>query len=102
MVEEHASSAHEGLVYNTGITSKHQRAMWPELCRKLIVFLRIVVWHMRVSACLLHVWGCSAGCCDYIKNAAKTHFYFKFLKFASRILWQPTDEDVAYMSSCHR
>ncbi len=102
MVEDHANSAHNTLAYTTATTSKHQRATWPELCWKLIVFLRIVMWHMKVSARLQHVWGYGAGCCDVIKNAAKTHFYFEFLKFASKILWQPTDEDVTCISSCHR
>ncbi len=36
------------LAYTTGTTSKHQRAMWPELYPKSIVFLRIVAWHMSV------------------------------------------------------
>ncbi len=43
------------LAYTTGTTSKHQRAMWPELYWKLIVFLHIVVWHMKVSARLFEV-----------------------------------------------
>ncbi len=37
------------LAFATGTTSKHQRVTWPGLYRKLIEFLRIVVWHMRVS-----------------------------------------------------
>ncbi len=41
IVEEHASSAHETLAYTTGTTSKHQRATWPELYPKSIVFLHI-------------------------------------------------------------
>ncbi len=36
-------------------TSKHQRVTWPGLYRKLIAFLGIVVWHMRVSTPLLEV-----------------------------------------------
>ncbi len=36
------------LAYTTGTTSKHQRATWPELYPKSIVFLRIVAWHMSV------------------------------------------------------
>ncbi len=46
------------LAYTTGTTSKHQRPTWPELYRKLIVFLRIVVWHMSVlslSKCFLRL-----------------------------------------------
>ncbi len=62
------------ITYTTGTTSKHQRATWSELYRKLIVFQRIVVWHMRLSACLLHVWSYGAGCCNVIKNAAKKYF----------------------------
>ncbi len=85
------------LAYFNGTTSKHQRAMWPELYWKLIVFLCIVVWHM--SVCSL-VWGYGEGCSDVIKNAAKGHFYFEILKFASKILWQPTDEDVTCMWYC--
>ncbi len=41
LVEDLAS-----LAYTTGTTSKHQRATWPELYRKLIVFLCIVVWEL--------------------------------------------------------
>ncbi len=44
-------------VYTTGTTSKHQRATWPELYSKSIVFLRIVAWHMRVFSHLPNVWG---------------------------------------------
>ncbi len=58
----------------------------PELYRKLIVFLRIVVWHMRVSARLLHVWGFSAGCCDVIKNTAKNAFLLRFLNIRFQII----------------
>ncbi len=41
------------------------------LYRKLIAYLSIVVWHIRVSAPFLHVWGYSAGCCDIIKRSKK-------------------------------
>ncbi len=43
---------------STGTTSKHQRVMWPWLYRKWITFLRIVVWHMRMSIYMIHliVW----------------------------------------------
>ncbi len=34
--------------YTTGTTFKHQRATWPELYPKSIVFLRIVACHMSV------------------------------------------------------
>ncbi len=40
-------------------------------CRKLIVFLRIVVWHIRVFSPFLHVWGYGAGCCDIKKRSKK-------------------------------
>ncbi len=43
------------LAFATGTTSKHQRVKWPGLYRKIIEFLRIVVWHMRVYARLLEV-----------------------------------------------
>ncbi len=59
------------LAYTTGTICKHQRAMWPELYRKLIVFLRIVVWHIRVFSPFLHVWGYGAGCCVVIKCSKK-------------------------------
>ncbi len=59
--------------YTTGTTSKHQRATWPELYPKSIVFLRIVAWHMREFSHLPNVWGYGAGCCDVIKNAGKKH-----------------------------
>ncbi len=55
----------------------------PELYRKLIVFLHIVVWHMRVSTHFLHVWGYGAGCCDVIKNTAKNTFLLQILKICS-------------------
>ncbi len=61
------------LAYTSGTTSKHQRATWPELYPKSIVFLRIVAWHMKVFSHLPNVWGYGAGCCDVIKNAAKKH-----------------------------
>ncbi len=82
--EDIASSAYvKTLAYTTGTTSKHQRATWPELYRKLIAFLRIVVWHMRVSARLLYVWGYGAGCCDVIKNSAKNAFLLRIFKICS-------------------
>ncbi len=59
------------LAYTTGTTCKHQRATWPELYRKLIVFLHIVVWHIRVFSPFLRVWGYSTGCCDVIKRSKK-------------------------------
>ncbi len=43
------------LAYTNGTTSKHQRATWPELYRKLIIFIHVVVWHVRVSTRLLGV-----------------------------------------------
>ncbi len=54
--------------------------------RKLIVFLCIVVWHMRVSARWLHVSGYSAGCYDVIKNAAKNIFLIQILKIRLQII----------------
>ncbi len=71
------------LVYTTGTTFKHQRTRWPELYRKLIVFLRIVVWYMRVFSPFLRVWSYGAVCCDVIKNAAKNAFLLRILKFRS-------------------
>ncbi len=68
------------LAYTTGTTSKHQRATWLELYPKAIVFLRIVAWHMRVSANLQHVWGYGVGCCDVVKNVAKNVFLIRILK----------------------
>ncbi len=41
------------VVFATARTSTHQRVTWPGLYRTLIGFLRIVVWHMRVSTPLL-------------------------------------------------
>ncbi len=81
IVEEHASSAHETLAYTIGTTSKHQRVTWPELYRKLIVFIRIVVWHMSVcslATCL--------RCCDVVKNAAKNVFLIQILKIHFQII----------------
>ncbi len=49
------------LAYTTGTTSKHQRAMWPELYPKSIVFLCIVAWHMRVFSHLPNVWSYGEG-----------------------------------------
>ncbi len=76
--------AHSALVktlaYTTGTTFKHQRATWPELYRKLILFLCIVVWHMRMLSAFLRVWDYHAGCCDVIKNAAKNAFLLRILK----------------------
>ncbi len=58
------------LAFATGTTSKHQRVTWPRLYRKLIEFLRIVVWHMRVSAGLLEVmWlKCDNMGCNCLPN----------------------------------
>ncbi len=83
ILEEHASSAHETLAYTTGTTSKHQRATWPELYEKSIVFLCIAAWHMRVSARLQHVWGYGAGCCEVAKNVAKNVFLIHFINLLS-------------------
>ncbi len=46
------------LTYTTGTTSKHQRAMWPELYPKSILFLHIVAWHMSVPSLVhcLRLW----------------------------------------------
>ncbi len=43
------------LAFATGPTSTHQRVTWSGLYRKLIEFLCIVGWHMRVSTRLLEV-----------------------------------------------
>ncbi len=50
-----SSCVEPSLAFATGPTSTHQRIMCPGLYKKIIGFLRIVVWHMRVSACLLEV-----------------------------------------------
>ncbi len=55
------SSYMKTLAYTTGTTSKHQRATWPELYPKLIVFLLIVVRHKRVFSHLPNVWGYGEG-----------------------------------------
>ncbi len=44
------------LAYITGTTSKHQRATWPELYPKSIVFLRIVAWNMSVRSLATCLW----------------------------------------------
>ncbi len=54
----------------TGTNPKHQRVTWPELYRKLIAFLRIVVWHMRVAIHLLEVMWLECGKC---KSMLATH-----------------------------
>ncbi len=59
--EDIARSYMKTLAYTTGTTSKHQRATWPELYPKSIVFLRIVMWHMRVFSHLPNVWGYGEG-----------------------------------------
>ncbi len=56
------SSVEPSLAFATGTTSEHQRVMWPGIYRKLIEFLRIVVWHMKVSACLLEVRWLECSC----------------------------------------
>ncbi len=87
------------LAYTTGTTSKHQRATWPELYPKSIIFLRIVVWHMRVFSHLPNVWGYCAGCCDVIKNAAKNAFLIRILKLPLIGMWQPRNPYVT-CNSC--
>ncbi len=42
-------------------TSTDRRIMWPRYNRKLIEFLHIVVWHMRVSTRLLEVMWLKCG-----------------------------------------
>ncbi len=51
----HILALNHPLAFATRTTSKHQRVKWPGLYRKLTEFLHIVVWHMRVSACLIEV-----------------------------------------------
>ncbi len=69
------------LAYTTGTTSKHQRAMWPELYPKSIVFPCIVAWHMSV----LLLAQCLRLRCRmlrrYQKRSKKTHFFFEFWNF---------------------
>ncbi len=55
------SCVEPSLVFATGPTSTHQRVTWSRLFRKLIGLLRIVVWHMRVSARLLDVTWLECG-----------------------------------------
>ncbi len=74
--EEHSSSAHETLAYTTGTSSKHQRAMWPELYPKSIVFLRIVVFsHLPTFEVTVQ------DAATLSNTQQKTHFYFKFWNF---------------------
>ncbi len=60
------------LAYTTGTTFKHQRTMWPELYRKLIVFLHIMMWHISVNSIargyVIRVW---LGSCDIHKTSQK-------------------------------
>ncbi len=86
------------LAYTIGTTSNHQRATWPELYPKSIVFLGIVVWHMRVFSHLPNVWGYSAGCCDVIKNTTKNAFLLQILKLPCTIMWQPRNPYVTCIS----
>ncbi len=69
-------------IQNHGNTSKHQRATWPGLYRQLIDFLRIVVWHMRVSARLLEVtWlECAYSSLDkcVLRAMLKSMYAFKW------------------------
>ncbi len=73
LVEDLAS-----LAQTTGTTSKHQRVTWPELYRKLIVFLSIVMRHINVNSLdrgyVIKVWLGSSG-------VQKTHFYTEFWNF---------------------
>ncbi len=75
--------------YTTGTTSKHQRFTWPALCRKLIVFLRIVVWHISVHSLtrgyVIRMWIRSG---DVLKNV----FLLRMLKLPRIRMWQPTNE----------
>ncbi len=87
-LEDIARSANvKTLAYTTGTTCKHQRATWPELYRKLIVFLRIVVWHIRVFSPFLHVWGYGAGCCDVVKRSQKCTSRPNFDNLKHYIAW---------------
>ncbi len=90
--EDIARSGHETLAYTTGTTSKHQRATWPELYPKSIVFLRIIAWHMRVFSHLPNIWGYGAGCCNVINNAAKNAFLLRILKLHRTRMWQPRNQ----------
>ncbi len=75
LFEDIARAYVKTLAYTIGTTSKHQRATWPELYPKSIVFLRIVAWHMRVFSHLPNVWGYSEG--------MLLHFYSEFWNFLS-------------------
>ncbi len=79
--EDIARSAVKTLAYTTGTTSKHQRATWPELYPKSIVFLCIVAWHMRMFSHLPNVWGSGEGMLWCYQNRWKTHFYSEFWNF---------------------
>ncbi len=63
------------LVFVTRPTSTHQRVRWPGLYRKLIGFLRIVVWHIRVSTCLLEVTWLECDLFAYIHYVLSSAFY---------------------------
>ncbi len=91
--EDIARSAYvKTLAYTTGTTSKHQRATWPELYPKSIVFLPIVAWHMRVFTHLPNVWGYGEGMLWCYQRRWKNAFLLRILKLPRIRMWQPRNQ----------
>ncbi len=57
----HTWTAVKTLAYTTELLLNIKERRGSELYRKLIVFLCIVVWHMRGFSPFLHIWGYGAG-----------------------------------------
>ncbi len=70
--EDIARSAHKTLAYTTETIFKHQRATWPELYPKSIVFLRIVAWNMSVLSLAQYL---------RLRCRMLRRFYFEFWNF---------------------
>ncbi len=80
--------------YNTRTTSKHQRVIWPDLYRKLIEFIYIVVWHMRVSTRLLDVTWLECALFTFIDLCYLFHslvfvscFYYLLMSILFCLFW---------------
>ncbi len=86
------------LAYTTGTTSKHQRATWPELYPKSIVFLCIVAWHMRVFSQLTNVWGYGEGMLRCYQKRWKNAFLPRILKLPHYQMWRPRNPYVTCIS----
>ncbi len=72
--------------YATWPTSTHQRVTWPGLYRKLIGFLCIVVWHMKVSTHLLEVrWLECVAYCKHISQLAMANSHLTITCFLCNI-----------------